>query len=48
MVIAARVARIFSIDPITVLDADPFEFEVRAAAARAVIRDMEKEVSDGR
>lgn len=47
MVIAARVARIFSMDPLQVMDADPFEFELRQAAAAVVVRDMEKEASDG-
>lgn len=48
MVTAARVARLFGMDPLTVLDADAFEFKLRAACAQVVIRDMEKEVSDGR
>jgi hypothetical protein len=43
VVTAARVARIFGMDPVAVLDADPFEFEVRVAAARAAVRDMESE-----
>ena len=36
-------ARIFGLDPLTVLDADPFERDVRLAAAKAAIRQMEKE-----
>lgn len=47
MIAAGQVARIFSIDPITVLDSDPFVFEVRMAAARAVVRQMEQEASRG-
>ncbi|MBK8168136.1 MAG: hypothetical protein KDH08_04310 [Anaerolineae bacterium] len=48
MVTAARIARLFGMDPLAVLDADSFEFSVRAACAQVVLRDMEKEVSDGR
>lgn len=47
MVTAARIARLFGMDPLTVLDADAFEFKVRAACAAVVVRDMEKEASDG-
>lgn len=47
MITAAQVARIFRMDPITVLDADPFTFEVRMAAARAAVRQMEQEASHG-
>ncbi len=46
MVAAARVARIFGLDPVAVLDSDPFEFEVRMAAAQAAVRDMNSEEVD--
>lgn len=41
MVTAARVARLFGMDPVQVLDADGFEFDLRVAAAAVVVRDME-------
>ena len=41
-------ARIFSMDPATVLDADRDVYEIRLAAAVAAVRQMEKEASDGR
>ncbi len=47
MITAARVARLFGMDPVAVLDADVFEFELRVAAAAVVVRDMEREVDDG-
>lgn len=43
MVTAARVARLFGMDPVAVLDGDPFLFALRVAAARAAVRDMESE-----
>lgn len=46
MVTAARVARLFGMDPVAVLDGDPFVFQLRVAAARAVVRDMEREEVD--
>lgn len=44
---AAKVARVFGLDPVMVLDSDPFEFEVRVAAARAAVREVEREESSG-
>jgi len=34
---------VFHIDPLVVLKADPFEFEVRMACANAAIRQMQRE-----
>lgn len=39
---AARVARLFSMDPLAVLNADPFEFKVREACAEVIVRDMKE------
>ena len=41
-------ARVFSMDPVTVLDADRDVYEIRLAAAVAAVRQMDKEASDGR
>lgn len=41
---AALVARVFHMDPLTVLDCHSFEWEVRWAATQAAIRQIREEV----
>jgi hypothetical protein len=47
-VAAARIARTFKIDPIVVLDAEPFEWLARIAAHNVVVLDAEKANKEAR
>ena len=42
VVTAARVAKVFRLDPVDVLDSEPFEWMLRIACYEVIAEDMEK------